>query len=255
MRDPELSALSRVQSVGKEVREYIEQVVFRLARRAILAVASQDGDDSAEGYQVASTDPQTQHAARKFQHYGFRSRPPVGSEIIALSLHGKTSNRVYIASEAAGTGPTSQEEDEVEIYSKYGHSIALQKTGRILFVDAGGAEMTWHNGRLYHAQDVYTGSAPLPVPSSADLTITSVSGADSFFEVTFAVVNQITKGSALFTATFASAYPSAPLSIAVMRVGGKKITWSVTASDITLTADENMAVGSYTVVFHTGGLG
>lgn len=286
MRDPELSALSNAGRVSREVLEHVEKIVFRVARRAILAVTSATGDDFAEGYQAAPSDPQGQSGARKFQHYGFRSRPPARSEIIALALHGKTSNRVYVASEASGAGPEDQEDGEVEIYSQAGQRIRLRQDGSLLLQVASGAQAQLRadgsvllvdssgglaqlkaglltvDSDIARRHDLGTGATPVCVPAPALLALANAStalaaGTDRLFRVTLVVAgaNPAVAGTALFIATFASGYASGAMALVALESGDKKFSYSVTNAGVTVTAGETIAPGSTLVfVLSSGGL-
>lgn len=268
MRDPEMVGLARLAAVPQYIREHVEQVVFRIARRAILSMISPTGDDQAENYQTAPTDPQGQVAARKFQHYGFRSAPPVRSEIIALSLGAKISNRVYVASEAPGVGPQAQTEGEVEVYTKFGHRIALQQDGSVLIEAASGGTMTLHENRLTVSQDIArdhdlgVGGTPVCVPDPALLALANAStafitGTDRMFRVTLIVAgaNPATAGTALFDVTFARAYTNGAMGVVSLESGDKKFSYAVTNSTVKITSGDTVAPGT-TLVFDvvTGGL-
>lgn len=120
----------------------------RLVRKSFLAQSSEDGFEFHEGYQNDAQEPDPQYGLVRFQHYGFRSRPPVRSEIVALSINGGKNNRVYIASEAPGQGPTQQKEGEVELYSQFGQRIRMDKFGTLTAEVSAGAKVTLSNNTV-----------------------------------------------------------------------------------------------------------
>jgi len=70
---------------------------------------------------------------RLFQHFGFRSRPPVGSEQIVVACRGSKEQQAAIATESPTHGPTALEEGEVALYNKVsGTQVKLDKDGQIL---------------------------------------------------------------------------------------------------------------------------
>jgi phage baseplate assembly protein V len=62
-----------------------------------------------------------------FQHYGFSSNPPAGSQAIVLPLGGKTSQAVIIATEHGSYRIKNLKSGEVAIYTDEGDSIILKR--------------------------------------------------------------------------------------------------------------------------------
>lgn len=62
-----------------------------------------------------------------FQHYGFTSNPPVGSQAIVLPLGGKTSQGIIIATEHGSYRIKNLNPGEVAIYTDEGDSIVLKR--------------------------------------------------------------------------------------------------------------------------------
>ena len=84
-----------------------------------------------EGRAGASDEPAYQDQALIMQHYGFRSRPGPGTELLTLGHLGSPTQRVAVASETPGQGPTDQVDGEVEIYSQHGQRIRLMEDGGV----------------------------------------------------------------------------------------------------------------------------
>ena len=119
------------RSLRLALRQLLLDFGARLIRWTLLGRTSPSGFDQVDGREVDPSEPLVCHGARRLQHYGFRSRPPAGSEVLVLAPGGATSQKVYIASEAPGTGPSSQAEAEVELYAKPGQRVTLDKDGQI----------------------------------------------------------------------------------------------------------------------------
>lgn len=69
-----------------------------------------------------------------FQHFGFTSNPPAGSQCLVVPLGGQTSHSVIIATENEKYRITALDSGEVAIYSMDGAYVAI-KRGRIVEVD------------------------------------------------------------------------------------------------------------------------
>lgn len=91
---------------------------------------------------------QTNEPVRHLQTFGFRSRPPVNSEIISVSVAGSGSQKVAIASDNMELGPSDIKEGESVVYSKGGSTILLDKDGNIIIKAASGKDVTVNGGTL-----------------------------------------------------------------------------------------------------------
>lgn len=122
----------------------------RIARRATLSRSAGDGYEQMDGYAVDPAEPEAADRVRRVQHYGFRSRPGpgTGTEIWALAPEAGASQRVYVASEVKGTGPTDQEDWEVEVYCKNGQRLTLDKDGQVLIRAKGATIKIDSNGAI-----------------------------------------------------------------------------------------------------------
>lgn len=113
------------------LREFVRQYVARLVRWGIMSESPSKGFVRMQGREHDADEPEDQEVMRFLQHYGLRSRPRAGSEMAAVSVLGATNNRVCVATETPGTGPTDQEDGEVELYSQFGQRVTLDKDGQI----------------------------------------------------------------------------------------------------------------------------
>lgn len=73
------------------------------------------------------------------QHYGFRSRVPVGSEGVAIAIGGRSHHMIVIATEKRDTVRDDLQEGEVVIYSKFGQAITLGTDGNVHIKSNNGA--------------------------------------------------------------------------------------------------------------------
>lgn len=119
------------------LKEMLSNFGAALLRLATLDRTDATGFDQMEGYAGDAADPDDQRSVKRLQHYGLRSRPPRGSQIMLLGPGGATSQKVYVASEAPGTGPADQAEGEVELYAKPGQRVILDKDGQITLTTKG----------------------------------------------------------------------------------------------------------------------
>lgn len=69
--------------------------------------------------------------AELFQHFGFTSNPPAGTQCILLPLGGQTSHSLIIATEHEKYRITQLESGEMAIYSMEGAYVAIKK-GRVV---------------------------------------------------------------------------------------------------------------------------
>ena len=256
----------------------------RIAASSAVRVYELEGRAGGEGEEGADEEPY-QDAAVMYQHYGFRSRPGAQSEVISVACGG-TSQRAVIASETPGTGPTDQEDGEVELYAQTGQRIRLRADGSlhlsvtggavadlradgsVVLTDSSGGTATLANGRLTVAQDVArdhdlgAGDPPAcvaapPLLALANASTATATGTDRLCRVTLTVAgaNPAPAGTALFVVTFARAYSSGAMGQVTQESGDKKYAYSVNNSTVTVTAGETIAVGTTLVfVVSSGGL-
>lgn len=72
--------------------------------------------------------------AELFQHFGFTSNPPAGTQCVMLPIGGQTSHSIIIATENEKYRITQLASGEMAIYSQDGAYVAI-KRGRIVEVD------------------------------------------------------------------------------------------------------------------------
>lgn len=89
---------------------------------------------------------QTNEIAKHIQLYGFRSKPPVGCEVISLVCSGGSSQKVVVASDHSGLGPSDLQSGEAAIYTKSGSTILLDKDGNVTIIPKSGAKVRLGSG-------------------------------------------------------------------------------------------------------------
>ena len=89
---------------------------------------------------------QTNEPVRHLQTFGFRSRPPVNSEIVSVSVAGSGSQKVAIASDNMGLGPSDLKEGESVVYSQSGSTVLLDKDGNVTIIPKSGAKVRLGSG-------------------------------------------------------------------------------------------------------------
>ena len=97
----------------------------RLGFRAVLTAL-----DTKPGVQLLQADGlagEQLQAAEVFQHFGFTSAPPAGSQCIVLPLGGKSSHSVIVATEHGSYRVTSLKSGEVCVYNQSGAKITLKE--------------------------------------------------------------------------------------------------------------------------------
>jgi len=97
----------------------------RLGFRAVLTAL-----DTKPGVQLLQADGlagEQLQAAEVFQHFGFTSAPPAGSQCIVLPLGGKSSHSIIVATEHGSYRVTSLKSGEVCVYNQSGAKITLKE--------------------------------------------------------------------------------------------------------------------------------
>lgn len=223
--------------------------------------------------------PSHQVQSLYMQHYGFRSRPGPGTEVVTVAILANANQRMGVASEAPGTGPADQEDWEVEIYSKAGQRIRLRADGStvlqvasgsqvqlradgsVLLVDASGGTAQLKNGVLAVGSDVArrhdlgTGAAPTGT-GAPGLTSATIVGTDRLFRVTITVGGtDAPPGTPAATCALVAAYGGAAFAQVTRESGGKEFEYSANASTVIITAAELWDAGTtHVFVVSTGGV-
>jgi phage baseplate assembly protein V len=105
----------------------------RLGFRAVLTAL-----DTAPGVQLVQADGlagEQLQASEVFQHFGFTSAPPAGSQCIVLPLGGKSAHSVIVATEHGSYRVQALKSGEVCVYNQSGARITL-KEQRVVEIEA-----------------------------------------------------------------------------------------------------------------------
>jgi len=176
-------------AIAQELKDYIAGRIRPLVRWTRLVRTNASGADEVEPQQRADWEPQGQDPARRWQHYGFRSSPPAGAEVLTVAVGGSSSQRAIIASELPGAGPQSQPPGDAEIYVADGYelwirangaTVKISKTGAVTVDAAAGQDVVVNGGTLRVARDTD------PVKPTADMS--------SFLAAVATAVNTVTPG-------------------------------------------------------------
>ena len=94
--------------------------------------------------QVQFTGDRLVQAAQMMQHFGFASRPPVGSKVVGVFLEGDPVNAIAIASNHPPSRPTTLKEGDAALYDSRGQFVLLSANG--CTISAGGCTITMAGG-------------------------------------------------------------------------------------------------------------
>lgn len=116
------------------VRYEVRQALAQSARavKYTKTTASGQGDET-EGEQTLPDEPTIQVPVRRYQHFGMRSRPPAGVDVIRVRTSaGTAGNSAVIAEESSRFGPSDLNDGEVALYNKViGLRVLLDQNGTI----------------------------------------------------------------------------------------------------------------------------
>jgi phage baseplate assembly protein V len=116
-----------IDAIRREIKRHAAQA--RHALRAIstgLQIATRIQRASAEG--LASEQLQD---VELFQHFGFTSAPPDGSQLIVIPLGGRTSASVIVATEHGAHRFVLDAKGEMAVYNQWGDFIHLRQDRKI----------------------------------------------------------------------------------------------------------------------------
>jgi len=122
-----LTLREKIQAAEERLRQYVRNQiqVSTVSRSTALGK-----DDGATG--LPDTEEAYQRSPRRFQHFGFRSRPPKNTATLLLLVGGGQSAAVTAAEYDDTYGPLDLADGEVAIYSKAsGASVKIDANGKI----------------------------------------------------------------------------------------------------------------------------
>lgn len=124
--------------VPDTIRDYVQQQIGRLVRYRRQTLVGASGADEVTGWPSGPGEPEGGDQVRRLQHYGFRSAPPAGSELLTVAVGGAAGQHVAIASDTPGAGPTDQAEGDVTVYCQDGATCRIVANGASILIDANG---------------------------------------------------------------------------------------------------------------------
>ncbi len=125
--------------VPEAIRDYVQQQLGRLVRYRRQTLVNANGADEVTGWPAGPGEPDGSDQVRRLQHYGFRSSPPAGAELLTVAVGGAAGQHVAFASEAPGAGPTDQASGDVAVYCADGATVRVIANGATILIDANGA--------------------------------------------------------------------------------------------------------------------
>ncbi|HJU24544.1 MAG TPA: phage baseplate assembly protein [Casimicrobiaceae bacterium] len=134
----------RVRRMREELRELIRQEAANKIQFTRITKSSDTGQqDSVHGHQIeGSGEVNYDYFVRRFQHYGFRSRPPAGTWAIKINA-GRSANAVIIAEDSERYAPTGIADGDVVLFNRVtGVQLYLKAAdGSVLITDKQGSQV------------------------------------------------------------------------------------------------------------------
>ena len=131
---------------------------------------SSDSNAGIQRHQVSGLSDETLQDVELYQHFGFTSNPPAGTNVIVVPLNGLTSHSVIIATENGNYRLAALKPGEVALYSSHGSTIVL-KEGNIIDIDAKEINL---NGALNAGEGGTSGAtATINMPLNAKSKVTA----------------------------------------------------------------------------------
>jgi phage baseplate assembly protein V len=113
--------------------------VALLASRGVVRLS--DDAHKLQELQVGLLKGETRGPLERFGEFGWTSRPPVGSEVVALFFGGSRDHGVVVAVEDRNTRPQGLQEGEALAYNAFGVRILLKADGAIEITAPGGVKI------------------------------------------------------------------------------------------------------------------
>lgn len=118
----------------------ISRRIALLAGRGVVRLSDDSG--SLQTLQADLLKGETRSGLERFGQFGWTSRPPEGSELVALFFGGVRDHGVVVAVEDRSSRPTDLAEGESCAYNAHGVRILLKEDGSIEITANGGVKMT-----------------------------------------------------------------------------------------------------------------
>lgn len=135
------------ENAMQRIMKPMKDRLFLVVGRAVISAVN-DAQNIQET-QLKGLSGEALDRVQRFQHFGFSSNPPAGSEAIIVSLGGNRENSVVIATENRNVRFKNLASGETAIYTDDGTYIVLKKAGQVevkaatkLTVDVPNSEFT-----------------------------------------------------------------------------------------------------------------
>lgn len=117
------------------VKRYIDRLLMPVRRRLYsmtgrALITAINEESQRQKFQILIDSDESMDDVEHFQHYGFSSVPPKGSEALVLALNGNNAKRVAINAEKKDLRPKGEGSD-VFLYHEEGHKIGFLRNGKV----------------------------------------------------------------------------------------------------------------------------
>lgn len=155
-------------------------IATRLARRVLCAIgrgriAISDDSGVIQEIQTRFNPLETIDGMPYVQHYGYASRAPTGSDVLALFIGGDRSSGVVVGTNDQKTRPTGLNYGESKQYSALGQYVYLSTTG--IVIEAKGLPVTINNASAVTVNCTTTVKVVAPTSVELDTPLLKVTGA------------------------------------------------------------------------------
>ena len=145
------------------IRVFVAPVVQLAYQKVSTALGISDTNS---GYPVDVGEPSYQYTSRRMQHFGFRSVPPPGCEVVRVASGGGGANTLTVAEESQAYGPGNLEVGESAIYSTAsGAIVKVNNQGDVIVTPAAGRNVIVADGLVFAAR--VGDSVSVTIPSGA----------------------------------------------------------------------------------------
>jgi len=130
--------------LAENLRRQLEPLASRvrlIVARAVLR-ALEEGR-KVRTLQLAVLKGETMGSVEHFQHFGFSSRPPLGTEVVIVCAGGSRDHAIAIADEHRPSRPAGLlASGEVVVYAEGGARVHVKADGSVVITAAGGVEVS-----------------------------------------------------------------------------------------------------------------
>lgn len=167
-----------LSQLEQRLRAFVAAAVARVAYWGPVSLSTSDG--KSDGIGGLPSDVDSQRAARRVQHAGFRSRPPKGSMSLGIAQHGDGSTLLLVAEDDGAT--VALEEGEAQAYSPAQPScrIWFDKDGALHIASNTGKDITIDPGTGGSVKVTGTAITMQPATAAAVVPVLLFGSTDSW---------------------------------------------------------------------------